>query len=118
MAFDEGEGTFQFVNEDGAEKEGNAEAEGVGQQHTHACQHVTLLGGQQKGRAEESAYAGGPAEGKDDAEQHRGEEIHVGGVHIPLAATEEVQLEHAEETKAEEDDDGTCDDVHGSAVAA
>ena len=39
-------------------------------------------------------------------------------LHVSLAATEEVQLKHPEETEAEEDDDGTCDDVHGGAVAA
>ena len=104
VALDGRKRALQLVDEHGGGYERNAEARGIAQQQYDALGHRCLLGGQHERRPEEGPHARRPADGEDDAEQHRREESKLAPGQGVLAPAEQVHLDEPEEVQAEGDD--------------
>ena len=105
ISLDPVEDGFEIVDEHGAQDERNAQSQRIGQQHQHALERMSLLGGQHERGTEKRANAGSPAQGEDYAEYQCGEEVHVFFNYILSASPEQVDMEHYKEIQTEEDDD-------------
>ena len=111
MLFDPLKCEFQVVDQHCTEQKRDAQAEGVGQQHQDAFQHMALLGGQHQGGPQEGPHTRRPANGKDDAKQQGREKAHSARLYRPAAAAEQADLKHSQVAQPEEDDHKARDEV-------
>ena len=88
VSLDKVKGAFQLVDNQGAQEEGDTQAQRVCKKHPHAGQNLTLLGGHDQGRAQKRTYTGSPAQREDNAEQQGRAEAHFFGSHAVVAAPE------------------------------